>query len=127
MRSGERLKKHDDFAAVYQRGKSVADRYLVLYFLPQPGTSSRLGISVSRKVAGSVGRNRLKRLVREAWRSHSLHVKPGYHFVVIIRVAAKRADFWQIHHSLEILTKRAGVWSHEQSIGKTGHSDNHSI
>lgn len=111
MRREERLTRRADFGAVYQGGKSVADRYLVLYYLPQPITGTKLGISVSRKVAGSVGRNRLKRLVREAWRAQSQQVSPGYHMVVIVRVAARDAEYAQIVSSLAKLTKKAGLWN----------------
>lgn len=111
MRKEERLTKRTDFGAVYQGGKSVADRYLVLYYLPLSITGLKLGISVSRKVAGSVGRNRLKRLVREAWRAQSQQVRSGYHLVVIVRVAARDAEFAQIAHSLAKLTKKAGLWN----------------
>lgn len=111
MRKEERLTKRTDFSAVYQGGKSIADRCLVLYYLPQSITGVKLGISVSRKVAGSVGRNRLKRLVREAWRAQSPHVKVGYHLVVIVRVAARDAEYAQITQSLVKLTKKAGLWN----------------
>lgn len=111
MRKEERLTKRADFSAVYQGGKSLADRYLVLYYLPQPLKGVKLGISVSRKVAGSVGRNRLKRLVREAWRAESQQVVCGYHLVVIVRVAARDAEYAQIAHSLTKLTKKAGLWN----------------
>lgn len=113
MRKEERLAKRADFSAVYQGGRSLADRYLVLYYLPQPIAGSKLGISVSRKVAGSVGRNRLKRLVREAWRAQSHRVASGYHLIVIVRVAGRNAKYVQIAHSLEKLTKKAGLLSNE--------------
>ncbi len=113
MRKEERLTKRSDFSAVYQEGKSVADRFLVLYYLPRSISGVKLGISVSRKVAGSVGRNRLKRLVREAWRAQSRQVKPGYHLVVIVRVAARDASYAQIVQSLAKLTQKAGLWQDE--------------
>lgn len=111
MRKEERLAKRTDFSAVYQGGKSIADRFLVLYYLPQPVTGVKLGISVSRKVAGSVGRNRLKRLVREAWRAQRSQVKEGFYLVVIVRVAARDAEYSQITQSLVKLTKKAGLWN----------------
>lgn len=111
MRKEERLTKRADFRAVYRGGKSIADRFLVLYSLPQPQQNEKkVGISVSRKVAGSVGRNRLKRLVREAWHAQSNHVVGGHHFIVILRVAARDAQYAQIVESLAKLTKRAGLW-----------------
>lgn len=113
MRRQERLTKNADFGVVYKEGKSTADRYLVLYVLERPIAVSRLGISISRRVAGSVGRNRLKRLVREAWRQQSHKVRTGYHLVVIVRVAAREANYEQISGSLQKLTKRAGLYKHE--------------
>ncbi len=110
MRRDERLTKRNDFGAIYRQGKSVADRFLVLYYLPRSIPGVKVGISVSRKVAKSVGRNRLRRLVREAWRAQRQQVKPGYHLIVIVRVAARDATYAQIAHSLAKLTKKAGLW-----------------
>lgn len=112
MRREERLAKRDDFKKVYNEGRSIADRYLVLYWLPRPIPGVQLGISVSRRVAGSVGRNRLKRWVREAWRAKREHVKPGFHLVVIVRVAARHTHYAQIASSLQCLLQRAGLWCH---------------
>ncbi|HBK84926.1 MAG TPA: ribonuclease P protein component [Firmicutes bacterium] len=116
MRKEERLTKRADFSAVYQNGKSLADRYLVLYYFPRPIEGVKVGISVSRKVAGSVGRNRLKRLVREAWRAQSHRVISGYHLIVIVRVAGRNATYAQIVRSLEKLTKKAGLFCNESII-----------
>jgi len=111
LRRTERLTKGSDFRSVYSTGKSVADRLLVLYLLPHSG-ELKLGISVSKKVSrGSVGRNRLKRLVREAFRELRPQIECGYHMVIIVRVAARDAKYGQILSSLSRLVKRAGLLS----------------
>jgi len=67
-----RLSRSAEFDRVYRCGRSAQDRLLVLYRfdrpedLPAPRDASRIGITVSRKVGGSVVRNRLKRQLREA-------------------------------------------------------------
>ncbi len=65
-----RLSRSADFDAVYRRGRSASSRHLVVYaFARDPGapqTEPRVGLTVSRKVGGSVDRNRVKRLLREA-------------------------------------------------------------
>ena len=49
----------------------------------------RLGLSVSRKVGGAVERNRVKRLIREAFREELPRLRPGYDVVVVARPDAR--------------------------------------
>ena len=57
MKYSESLKKNRDFQQVYKRGTSKANRYLVMYVLPNQHMMNRLGISVSKKVGNSVVRH----------------------------------------------------------------------
>ena len=70
MKFSESLKKNDQFREVYKNGRSLANKYLVIYVLENNLEINRLGISVSKKVGNSVVRHHLARLVRESYRLH---------------------------------------------------------
>lgn len=101
----ESLKKNQDFQKVYRRGKSYANKYLVMYVLENQLGKNRLGISVSKKVGNSVVRHRLTRLIRESYRLNEIVFKQGLDIVVIARVTAKGKGYKEINSALLHLGK----------------------
>ena len=83
-----RLSRSSDFQRVYRQGSSTASRFLVLHYFKQPAGSNggqRLGLSVSKKLGGAVVRNRVKRLLREAFRAYSDRLPGDHDYVLIAR------------------------------------------
>lgn len=105
------LKKTPEFRNVYRRGKSVANRFLVLYKYKNGKEINRLGISVSKKVGNSVVRSRVTRLIRESYRLSEENInQPGWDFVIVARTAAKEATYQEVAEALEQLVKQQKVF-----------------
>lgn len=100
MKFSDSLKKTKDFSCVYNKGKSLADRNLVLYVYENGTMNNRLGISVSKKVGNSVVRHHLTRLIRESYRLHEDKFRPGLDLVVVVRKNGKDCSYHDICDSL---------------------------
>lgn len=100
MKFSESLKKNADFQFVYRKGRSVANRYLVVYVLENGMEINRLGISVSKKVGNSVVRHHLTRLIRESYRLNEEKFRRGLDIVVILRSTAKNISYKEAESAL---------------------------
>ena len=79
-----RLKKEKDFNLVFKKGKRLYSESLtVIYF---PSKQIKAGFAVSKKHGGSVKRNRIKRLLRESFRSFIPIFGQNFFFVFIPKV-----------------------------------------
>jgi ribonuclease P protein component len=91
-----RLSRSAEFERVYRQGRSKGNRYLVLYAFPRTDNDTaeredgpRLGLSVSRRVGGAVDRNRVKRVLREAFWAESERLPATSDYVVVARPDAR--------------------------------------
>lgn len=109
-----RVRAGSDFDRIFKHGRRVALPVLALHWQAElPDASGhdgpRLGLAVSRKVdPHAVGRNRIKRALREAFRHHRAALADG-DYVVVARVGAARLSGAQVGEAFLKLLQRAGV------------------
>ena len=96
-----------DFQRVRERGWTVRDGVLRLgLFQREDGAPARLGLAVSRRNGDAVRRNRIKRVLREAFRLQPGRFPDGLDVVVIPMDARRSADFAEVVGSLDRLAER---------------------
>jgi ribonuclease P protein component len=106
----ERLRKRAGFVAAQSRGRKLHTEHFLVFVLAHPiqkePAAPRLGVTVSSRVGGSVQRNRVKRLVREAFRRTKTLFPRGVDVVFVAKKQAPNATFEQVTGEIEKLCGR---------------------
>jgi ribonuclease P protein component len=106
FRPHERIRDPRDFRRAFERKRSVSDAVLVVHGVENGRDYPRLGISIGRKkVRSAVDRNRVKRLIREAFRLGKAELPAGIDLVVVPRTAD--VTFAQVREALPRLAQAA--------------------
>jgi ribonuclease P protein component len=104
----ERLRKRSQFTAVQGRGKKLHTENFLVFVLGRRETlaPTRLGITVSKKVGGAVVRNRVKRLLREAFRHRKALFPGGLDVVFIAKQVAASVELEDVLREMEKLCRK---------------------
>jgi ribonuclease P protein component len=105
-----RLKRVAEFARVRLEGKPVHGRMMVMGVLRQAGTiETRVGIVTSRRIGCAVIRNRVRRKLREIFRSMRPRLEPGIWLVVVAKPPAANASLVALTGEWSQLARRGGI------------------
>jgi ribonuclease P protein component len=101
-----RILRGAEFDRVFRGGARAGDDLLVVNALPNGRAHPRLGLAVGKAVGGAVVRNRVKRLLREAFRLHREDLPASHDLVVVAKAAG--AEAYSLEGCARSLTVLAG-------------------
>jgi len=105
----QRLRKKSDFLAVRLQGGTVRDGLLLIGFLENDRAFTRLGLAVGRRLGHAVCRNRIKRIIREAFRRERPGFPKGLDLVVVPLDAKRAGELLPVRASLRKLQTRVQI------------------
>ena len=97
-----RLKKNKEIEKVYRSGKRAFSQTITLVYFPAKET--RFAVCVGKKYGKSVARNKIKRLLREAFAKYGQQIKPCS--VLLIPKVAKEYSFALFVRDLDAIFKK---------------------
>ena len=105
----ERLQYGHQFRSIYERGRKLDGRLVVLYVLEAPATSRGVGVVTSRRIGGAVQRNRARRLLREVYRLNKHKLKPHLQIVMVARIGINGKRYADVEACVLDLLQAAGA------------------
>jgi ribonuclease P protein component len=103
-----RLLHAHEFRRVYGRGRRASGQFLVVVAAPRREPGHRLGVAVSKEHGTAVRRNKIKRILREAFRLERPDLPGAFDLVLIPRVREGRLELREVRRELhELLAKIA--------------------
>ena len=109
MKKEYRVKRSQDFDNIIRKKQSFANRQFVIYYQKNNLDHMRLGISVSKKLGKAFERNKIKRYVRESFKTRKDFLK-NYDIIIIVRPAAKGLSFLEFGSSIDHVLKRSKLY-----------------
>ena len=103
------LRRKEDFDRIYRKGKSVGDRYVVIFCMRNDLGFNRIAYLASKKVGNSVVRNRARRLMKESYRQIFERLAVGYDIIFIARKTIVNLKCADVKKSIEAALRRLKV------------------
>lgn len=105
MNKEQTLRKNSEFRHVYDKGKSFANKYIVMFFIKNNLSFNRVGFATTKKLGNSVVRSKFKRRMKESFRLNDTKFTQGYDIVFLSRANAKDISYREVESAILHLGK----------------------
>ena len=100
------LKLNHEFRRLYNKGKTASSPFLAVYCRKNRMNISRLGLTTGVKLGKAVRRNRVRRRLREIYRTNEHRLLPGWDIVIVARVRSVYARYDELERSFLTLARK---------------------
>ena len=100
------LKQNHEFRRLYSKGKTAAAPCMAIYCRKNRLGISRLGLTTGVKLGHAVQRNRVRRRLREIYRTNEAGLAPGWDIVIVARSRAVNAPYAELERSFIKLVRK---------------------
>ena len=111
MKKTKMLKKNYEFRNVLSKGKYYSGKNIEAFIKHNNKDCNFLGLAISVKTAKAVGRNKIKRLIRENYKTLEPQIANGKSIVFLWKkkVDIKNATFENIKNDMNIIFEKANI------------------
>ena len=111
MKNTETLKKNYEFKNVFTKGKYYSGKYIEIFYIKNNKKINNIGIAISSKITNAVGRNKIKRLIRENYRLLEEQLITGYNIIFLWKKKqnVENANFTNIKDDMKNIFTKIGI------------------
>ncbi len=104
-----KIRKSQQYNNVYQNGRKLISKCLIIFLLDNNLKTNRYGIVTSKKIGNAVIRNKAKRRLRELIYEKHGELKQGYDIVLVCRPLISKVAYSQLKNDFSILLRKSGI------------------
>lgn len=109
------LRLNKEFRRLYSKGQPLVTPVVVVYYLKNNRKINRIGITTGKKIGNAVQRNRVRRIIKEAYRKIEPQLKTGFDFVLVARVKALTCKTDDIYKAMLNVFDKKGMLNKVES------------
>ena len=117
MKRTIKLKKNYEFNNTFKRGKYFSGELIECFYLKNKKKVNFFGIAISSKLCNAVQRNRIKRVIREAYQKLELNIEVGNTFVFLWKKKSdiEECNYENVLKDMQNIFKKMGIYNHEEN------------